>query len=498
MKTNCLSIIVVVNMMCLNMLFAQADLDPSDYGDLVFKSGFETSSQVTNIPKNDKKQMMTGTDFESGYDWEDFTSQFHSAEFFYLAGKNGVESHKAYAEAQILNSVGYNGSKGMLFEVKEDYPNDNEQSRVEYWMYPKTESNGLFSNQGYARYKMKLDRNLKAIWPSHWINIFESKQGVYPNRNYRFYITIDKKKDKKNPKWCFVRHNTQTDKSVIIDNTEVEVPIDEWFTVAFFWKKHKTEGRLFFEVNGQVVFDFVGEMEHPDHPENTDFWSPIKNYRSREWHEGAASSKIWYDDLELWSGFPRKNKIPSFEAPNNVVSGNSYSFEIQTLTSEKRKIQIRLQDVNDNFKSYASLNFFAEKGLNNYTKTVIIDKLASEGDHYQWNAILTTENGEWSDRLDHVTIPMVNVIEPSLSTKTLNLKNGFIIHPNPVINSLSIKSETTFDSVSIYDISGKKLKEIFSPSSIALEIDFKDFSKGIYFVGLKSNDTQRIKKIIKN
>jgi hypothetical protein len=48
---------------------------------------------------------------------------------------------------------------------------------------------------------------------------------------------------------------------------------------------------------------FTGRTEHPDHPLPLRFWSPMKNYHGMEWNAQGPVSQ-WYDDFELWSGFP--------------------------------------------------------------------------------------------------------------------------------------------------------------------------------------------------
>ena len=76
-------------------------------------------------------------------------------------------------------------------------------------------------------------------------------------------------------------------------------------------KKHASAGRVYFAVDGQVVLDtrkttpegFSGRTEHADNPLELAFWSPMKNYHGMEWNRKGPVSQ-WYDDFELWSGFP--------------------------------------------------------------------------------------------------------------------------------------------------------------------------------------------------
>ena len=76
-------------------------------------------------------------------------------------------------------------------------------------------------------------------------------------------------------------------------------------------KKHTTQGRVYFAVNGQVVLDteqtqpagFNGRTQHADNPLELSFWSPLKNYHGMDWNRKGPISQ-WYDDFELWTDFP--------------------------------------------------------------------------------------------------------------------------------------------------------------------------------------------------
>jgi hypothetical protein len=75
-------------------------------------------------------------------------------------------------------------------------------------------------------------------------------------------------------------------------------------------------------------------------------------------------------------------------------------------------------------------------------------------------------------------------------------KNEISVYPNPVIDKLKIKSITPVTSIAIYNILGKKVKDIQSDNPIK-EIDMSSLSKGVYLVKINSTDRTQTIKVMK-
>ncbi|WP_250432844.1 T9SS type A sorting domain-containing protein [Hanstruepera flava] len=74
-------------------------------------------------------------------------------------------------------------------------------------------------------------------------------------------------------------------------------------------------------------------------------------------------------------------------------------------------------------------------------------------------------------------------------------KEEVSVYPNPVLDRLNIESTSPVTSISIYNILGKKVKEIQSDNPIK-EIDMTSLSNGIYLIKVSAeNKTQTIKVI---
>lgn len=53
----------------------------------------------------------------------------------------------------------------------------------------------------------------------------------------------------------------------------------------------------------QGSLPITGRTQHADNPLELRFWSPMKNCHHMNWNKQGPVSQ-WYDDFELWSGFP--------------------------------------------------------------------------------------------------------------------------------------------------------------------------------------------------
>jgi len=86
--------------------------------------------------------------------------------------------------------------------------------------------------------------------------------------------------------------------------------------------------------------------------------------------------------------------------------------------------------------------------------------------------------------LDNTTTNIVNDV----------LDNKFQLFPNPAINNISLAGTNKLTAIEIRDINGRLVLEKIIDDN---QIDISSFRKGVYFVTIKTENTQVIKKIIK-
>ncbi|MGB2342606.1 MAG: T9SS type A sorting domain-containing protein [Flavobacteriaceae bacterium] len=83
----------------------------------------------------------------------------------------------------------------------------------------------------------------------------------------------------------------------------------------------------------------------------------------------------------------------------------------------------------------------------------------------------------------------------ALSVKENNLID-FTVYPNPATDLVNINSANSIDSYSIYDLTGRVVKNS-NPNSNNFRIDVTSLSKGVYLVKLNSGDKTSSVKLIK-
>ena len=85
--------------------------------------------------------------------------------------------------------------------------------------------------------------------------------------------------------------------------------------------------------------------------------------------------------------------------------------------------------------------------------------------------------------------------EPGLSVDS-NEFETFKYYPNPVKNTLTVEARNSISQISIHNIVGQKVMEI-SPDSLSTSIDMNELNKGVYFVTVMINSSQKTFRVIK-
>ena len=98
-----------------------------------------------------------------------------------------------------------------------------------------------------------------------------------------------------------------------------------------------------------------------------------------------------------------------------------------------------------------------------------------------------------------ITNNEVTTIENALSVVDFDFDDASIaIYPNPVINTMTIKSENTFNKISIYSINGHLIKEIdLLSDKTEINLDLNKLNSGVYFIKTKSLSKSETHKFIK-
>jgi hypothetical protein len=304
---------------CAALLFAAFPCSSAE-SKLIIKSGFEPS---TNIPADISD--IKGIDASTGHSWDDNPAWIEKSNFVYIisGGKKAVD----FMNSEIVEMTGPKGdtTKVLHMQNKLDDPDNSSTSRNEYSLF--ASQSGTVYAEGYVRYCMKLQDNLDEIIPldknAGWYMIMEWKEpnsGIkysdqqcadmagcskVGSNNYRINIGIDKEAGSNKLFWIINGEAPQPCRcrEWTIRNKSVPVPLGAWFLVEAYMKKHASDGRVYFAVNGTVVCDTTCRTQHKDNPLPLKFWSIFKLYHGEDWRANGPTNQ-WYDDLEVWDGFP--------------------------------------------------------------------------------------------------------------------------------------------------------------------------------------------------
>lgn len=91
---------------------------------------------------------------------------------------------------------------------------------------------------------------------------------------------------------------------------------------------------------------------------------------------------------------------------------------------------------------------------------------------------------------------MVNTTFQALSTGEFVTDNSINVYPNPAANIVTINSDSTINSIQLYDVQGRLLQTKIE-NQTEVTFDVSNQSNGIYFFKIQSNNGVKVVKLIK-
>jgi len=274
----------------------------TDNTTLLLKSGFGGNTRV--IKKNIFgifSYWVEGSE-ETGANSQKFKEKFGPNNF--IAGPNKIAK---LTEFEIKNTTGRDGNmtrvlyQGLLQQSEILVEKDKSSNR----RYRSSENAFEFSikpdtKQSYSRYWMKIQKDFKTI----------AKDGahrnimVWSNKTDAWTINLIVTKEK-SLYWIF-KYVTDSGQNTILfeKNTDVPVPIGEWFLLEVFWRQSKTDqGKIQVAVNKNILFNIKGRNIAK---ENMNSWK-IFSLKYQNLQHGPAWQYI--DDLEIHSDIPANSVL---------------------------------------------------------------------------------------------------------------------------------------------------------------------------------------------
>jgi hypothetical protein len=81
-------------------------------------------------------------------------------------------------------------------------------------------------------------------------------------------------------------------------------------------------------------------------------------------------------------------------------------------------------------------------------------------------------------------------------TETITTETGTNIFPNPAQNNCSISSNKSIERIRVYDLSGRKVEDVFVNGKVRFELNTSNFSSGIFHVEIQTEENTEVKKLI--
>ena len=275
----------------------------------LFASGFSEGISITPDLLD-----IVGTDSETGFSFDENPDWVESVGFYHAVARDSDVND--FVGTEIVEAQGPDDETSRVLHLtnKGDDPDEGSTTRNELSFFGREE--GVTYDEGYVRYDTRLQDNLDqvvedGVEPA--LYYFMEAKDRAPGPTGRglghsgFRINIGITQDPETRQLFWVATGEQVQPVRIIEwqdrNFDVEVPLGEWFEVESYIRRHPTDGRVYFAINGEVVFDLSVSTQHAEEPRPLLFWSPFKLYHDPSWWAQGPTEQ-WYDDLEVWTGLP--------------------------------------------------------------------------------------------------------------------------------------------------------------------------------------------------
>jgi hypothetical protein len=305
--------LLVIILMNINLVFAQA-------AELLFKSGFSSSSSIYSQHSPFHYWTLQNTDAQSGYDWTDGIDAIPETRSTILGGLYGNFDNTLSTNcvAEITTDPDDAGNQVLHYE---HYTAPVGSARLSAALMYNLSGDNMFQ-QGYIKYRMRLSEGIGEIEnisnTVDWLmltELWEYDQSRNQHARWNFHIYKDWGVGEK-LYWAILMQEYQPTRRLIWteENRAVSVPVDEWFTFEMFFKRGDADnGSIWIAITPdgqprQVLFDITNYTQHTTDPQILADWAVFKLY-TIQWLVEMMNKKgtplgIHYDDFEYWDDIP--------------------------------------------------------------------------------------------------------------------------------------------------------------------------------------------------
>ncbi|MHA1951224.1 MAG: hypothetical protein ACW987_15325 [Candidatus Thorarchaeota archaeon] len=190
-------------------------------------------------------------------------------------------------------------------ELKDQDPTRSAGTRIQYGIYPDSSLSNV--DEGYVKYELKLQDDLDTVFPEGELYsrmVTELKETGSPRSDFRWYLMIRRAAALDDLFWGVraTLGDLGSSPKAWECNSDIAVPLDEWFTFEIYWKMHATDGRIWAAINGDVITDYEGQTSKNS---GVYAWWPMKVYTGSNLDDFDGDTFYqWVDDIVFEDGPP--------------------------------------------------------------------------------------------------------------------------------------------------------------------------------------------------
>ena len=82
------------------------------------------------------------------------------------------------------------------------------------------------------------------------------------------------------------------------------------------------------------------------------------------------------------------------------------------------------------------------------------------------------------------------------SIETITEVSGINLYPNPSQMNCSISSNKAIQRIRVYDLGGRKVKDVFINGDVRYELNTSDYPNGLFQIEIQTEESTEVKKLI--
>ena len=175
------------------------------------------------------------------------------------------------------------------------------------------------------------------------------------------------------------------------------------------------------------------------------------------------------------------------------------------VTSEFGRTATAIGDERNEYSTFAHYNLYRGTSKNNMeliaqpTVGYYFDEVEKGTYYYRVTATYLEDDIECeSEPANSYSEPENDFIKVEVTSVMENNVADIAMYPNPVKDELILATEAKIEEIAIYDIYGRAVRQQVNMTTGQQVIDVADLETGIYFINIKTNNGNIVKRLIKN